>query len=56
MGLDDWHARINKLRNVADTYRNDSFDLRHCSRSLRNETKVQTEWDTYQNNARLSDR
>lgn len=56
LGLDDWHSRSNQLRNVADVHRNDAFELRQSSRNLRNETAVQTNWDTYQNNARLADR
>lgn len=56
IGLDDWSARLTQLRNVADLRRNDAFNLRHSARNLRNETRIQTDWDTVHNNARLSDR
>lgn len=56
LGLDDWYSRITQLRNVADVRRDDSFKLRHEARNLRNETAIQTDWDTYHNNARLADR
>lgn len=56
LGLQDWYSRSNQLKNIADTYRNEAFELRQSSRNLRNETAVQTTWDTYQNNARLADR
>lgn len=56
LGLDDWNSRLTQLRNVADLRRNDAFELRHSARNLRNETNIQTDWDTYHNNARLADR
>lgn len=56
LGLDDWNSRLTQLRNVADLRRADAFELRQTSRNLRNETKIQTDWDTYHNNARLADR
>ncbi|XP_018575761.1 tektin-B1 [Anoplophora glabripennis] len=54
--LADWYASQWQNQQTNDTRRNDAFRLRHESRQLRNETKVQTEWDTYHNNVRLSDR
>lgn len=56
IGLPDWNSRVTQLRNTADVRRSDSFALRHNARNLRNETSIQTDWDTYHNNARLSDR
>lgn len=56
LGLHDWHSRSSHLKNIADVHRNDAFELRQMARNLRNETAVQTTWDTYQNNARLADR
>lgn len=56
LGLSDWHSRLNQLRNTANVRRSDAFALRHSARHLRNETTIQTDWDTYHNNARLSDR
>lgn len=56
LSLADWNSRLSQLRSVAETRRDDTFNLRHSARNLRNETKIQTEWDTYYNNARLSDR
>lgn len=56
LGLDDWFARINQLCNVADVRRNDAFDVRQSSRCVRNESAVQTHWETVHNNSRLSNR
>lgn len=56
LGLTDWHSRVQQLRNVADTRRDEAFNLRQTSRILRNETRIQTTWDTYYNNSKLSDR
>lgn len=56
LGLDDWAARLTTLRNVADLRRQDAFELRHQARNLRNETRIQTDWDTRHNDARLADR
>lgn len=56
LGLDDWFSRLNQLKNVANTRKNDAFELRYSARNLRNETQIQTDWDTYYNNARLADR
>ena len=56
VGLADWYAKQWELQQTNDTRRNDAFRLRHEARQLRNETRIQTEWDTYHNNARLSDR
>lgn len=56
LGLPDWSSRVTQLKNIADTRRNDAFSLRHAARSLRNDTTITTDWDTYHNNARLSDR
>ncbi|KAJ8922335.1 hypothetical protein NQ315_004278 [Exocentrus adspersus] len=54
--LADWYASQWQNQQTNDTRRNDAFNLRHESRQLRNETKIRTEWDTYHNNVRLSDR
>lgn len=56
LSLADWYAKQWENQQTSATRGKDSFDLRHESRQLRNETKVRTEWDTYLNNARLSDR
>lgn len=56
LGLDDWFSRTNQLCNVADVRRKDAFDVRQSSRCVRNETSVQTHWETVQNNSRLSNR
>lgn len=56
LGLADWHARLTQLRNIADERRSQAFELRHTSRSLRSETRIQSEWDAHSNNALLIDR
>lgn len=56
LGLGDWHSRVSQLRNVADTRRDEAFNLRQAACTLRNEARIQTAWDTYHNNSRLSDR
>ncbi|KFB42877.1 AGAP008275-PA-like protein [Anopheles sinensis] len=56
LSLADWHSRLNQLKNVAYTQRSDAFELRHSARNLRNETRIETHWDTYHNNDKLSDR
>ncbi|KAF5305599.1 hypothetical protein FQR65_LT07679 [Abscondita terminalis] len=56
IGLGDWYAKQWQLQQTNDTRRSDSFNVRHESRQMRNETRIRTEWDTYHNNARLADR
>lgn len=56
LSLPDWHSRLNQLKNVAYGKRSDAFELRHMARNLRNETRIQTYWDTFHNNDKLSDR
>lgn len=56
LGLSDWHSRTAQLRATSELRRDDAYALRHSARSLRNNTSVTTDWDTYHNNARLSDR
>ncbi|KAG7211945.1 hypothetical protein KM043_011154 [Ampulex compressa] len=56
IGLSDWYAKQWELQQNADTRRADAFELRNKGRIIRTETKLKTEWDTYMNNARLTDR
>lgn len=56
LGLDDWFSRTNQLCNVADVRRTDAFDVRQSSRCIRNESAVQTHWETVHNNSRLTNR
>lgn len=56
LGLDDWHARTNQLCNIANSRRTDAFEVRQSCRQLRNETMVQTHWDTLHNNSRITNR
>ncbi|XP_055597832.1 tektin-2-like [Uranotaenia lowii] len=56
LSLPDWHARMIQLKSVAYCKRAEAFELRHSARNLRNETRIQTFWDTYHNNDKLSDR
>lgn len=56
VSLPDWYARTWEMRQTSDTRRSDAFQLRNEGRQLRNETDIKTKWDTYMNDARLSDR
>ncbi|XP_065360200.1 tektin-B1 [Calliphora vicina] len=56
LALSDWHNRVNTLRNVADARRDDAFDIRHSSRTLRNETRIEGDWTNYETNEALDNR
>lgn len=56
LGLDDWNCRVTQLRNVADKRRQEAFELRQDSKTLRNETRIESEWNTYETNNALTDR
>jgi len=56
ISLTDWYARVNQMRNVADARRSDAFAMRHSSRSLRNETRIEGDWANYETNEALTDR
>ncbi|XP_036336329.1 tektin-B1 [Rhagoletis pomonella] len=56
LALSDWNARVNQLRNVADARRGDAFDIRQCSRNLRNETRIEADWINYETNEALAER
>ncbi|XP_015119462.1 tektin-2 [Diachasma alloeum] len=56
LGLPDWYAKQWQLQESAKNQISDSFELRNTARTLRNETKIRTEWDTRMNDARLDDR
>lgn len=56
LSLSDWNSRVNTLRNVADARRNDAFNIRHSSRTLRNETRIEGDWTNYETNEALAER
>lgn len=56
ISLADWNARVANLGAVADTRRSDAFAMRHSSRQLRNETRIESEWAEYYTNDALNDR
>ncbi|XP_019867911.2 tektin-2 [Aethina tumida] len=56
IGLADWYAKQWMLQQNNEIRRNEAFNLRHEARQLRNETQIRTDWDTYHNNVRLSER
>lgn len=56
LGLPDWYGKQWQLQQSAKNQISDSFELRNTARTLRNETKIRTEWDTRMNDARLDDR
>ncbi|KAL7738370.1 hypothetical protein ACLKA6_006688 [Drosophila palustris] len=56
ISLADWNARVMGLRNVADARRADAFAMRHSSRILRNETRIESDWATIETNDALADR
>ncbi|KAH8354958.1 hypothetical protein KR093_002910 [Drosophila rubida] len=54
--LADWNSRVGMLRNVADSRRAEAFALRHSSRILRNETRIESDWANIETNDALADR
>lgn len=56
ISLADWNARVSGLRNVADARRADAFSMRHSSRLLRNETRIESDWANIESNDALADR
>lgn len=56
IGIDDWNTRAEQLSSLANIRRTNAFEIRQLSRNLRNETTVQTHWDTVHNNTRLNNR
>ena len=54
--VSDWLCGVWGLRQASQTARADSFLLRQSSNTLRNETRIKTEYDKYQNDLRLHDR
>ncbi|XP_044586336.1 tektin-B1 [Cotesia glomerata] len=56
LGLPDWYAKQWELEESASNRINNSFELRNTGRTLRNETKIKTEWDTLLNSTRLDNR
>lgn len=56
LSLDDWHGRHNQIRAVASSRRNAVFAMRNQARSLINETNIETQFLTHENNTRFDDR
>jgi len=56
ISLADWNSRVSGLRNVADARRADAFSMRHSSRILRNETRIESDWANIESNEALTDR
>lgn len=56
LALSDWNHRVNTLRNIADARRDDAFQIRHSSRTLRNETRIEGDWTNYETNESLDNR
>lgn len=56
ISLPDWNARVGALRSVANVRRKDAFAMRHSSRMLRNETRIESEWAEYYTNEALFER
>lgn len=56
LSLSDWNSRVNKLRNIADARRNDAFNVRQSSRTLRNETRIEADWTNLESNEALAQR
>ncbi|KAH8398954.1 hypothetical protein KR222_001612 [Zaprionus bogoriensis] len=56
ISLADWNTRLGRLRNVADARRADAFAMRHSSRVLRNETRIESNWAQNDTNEALQDR
>lgn len=56
LGIDDWRSRTNQLCNLASAHRTNAFDLIQASRSVRNENRVQSHFNTTKNTIRLANR
>lgn len=56
LGIDDWRSRTNQLCNLASAHRTNAFDLIQASRSVRNENRVQSHFNTAKNTIRLANR
>lgn len=56
LALPDWYAKQWELKESAKKYIDESHELRNASRTIRNETKIQTEWTARMNDLRLDDR
>lgn len=56
LGIDDWYSRTDQLCNLANVRRTNAYDVRQSSRNLRNESQVQSYFNTVNNNARLANR
>ncbi|KAK0168055.1 hypothetical protein PV327_001894 [Microctonus hyperodae] len=52
----DWYAKQWELQQSMNSLISDAVEVRNTARTLRNETKIRTEWDTFMNNSRLEDR
>lgn len=56
IGVPVWESRILQNHKTSETRRNDAFNLRYECRKLRDEKKIQTEWNTNQSNFHLNER
>lgn len=55
-GPQDWYAKQWELQQSMDSLISDAVEVRNTARTLRNETKIRTDWDTFMNDSRLEDR
>lgn len=56
ISLPDWESKILQNHQTNDTRRSDGFNLRYESRKLRNEKKIETDWNTHRSNNHLDER
>ncbi|XP_062133352.1 tektin-B1-like isoform X1 [Drosophila sulfurigaster albostrigata] len=56
ISLTDWNARVARLCNVADARCADTFTIRNTSRTLINETRIESTWANKESNVALTDR
>lgn len=56
LGIDDWHSKTIQTCNSAFLHRLSAFDIRQSSRNLRDECRLNAQFNTASNNARLETR
>lgn len=56
IGVPDWESRILQNHQTNDVRRDDAFNLRYESRKLRDEKRIQTEWNTFRSDRHLDER
>lgn len=56
ISLIDWHARMDRMRNVSDARQADALTIRNKNRALLNEAGIETNWANVESNDALTNR